>query len=196
MNIEKTFTVALFGAPGCGKGTQADLLAKKFGLLPISTGNLYRNEMSNDTELGLLAKKYINDGKLCPDSLTLDMLHKHLLSQPDGKGIILDGVPRTIAQAEMLDGINYEHKIPVSLVIYLNVEQDEIIHRILERAKISHRSDDTPEVVEQRIKNYFQQTAPLIDYYKNQGKLVEVSGMRSIEEVSASVCEIVERHIK
>ncbi|MCQ2285268.1 MAG: adenylate kinase [Bacteroidales bacterium] len=196
MNIDKIFSVALFGAPGCGKGTQAALLAKHSGLVPISTGDLYRYEMSHDTELGLKAKEFINNGQLCPDSLTLDMLHKHLCQLPDSKGIILDGVPRTIAQAEMLDGIDYSHPVPISLVIYLTVDKDEVVRRILERAKISHRSDDTPEVAEQRIQNYLEQTAPLIDYYTKQGKLIEVNGMQTIEEVSASIFAIIDKHIK
>ena len=195
MEKEKVFTIVLLGAPGCGKGTQAEIMEKKYNLISVSTGNLYRNEMSNDTELGLKAKQYINNGQLCPDSLTLDMLNKRLSQISDCKGIILDGVPRTIAQAEMLDGIGYEHKVPVSLVIYLKAEKDEVIARILERAKISHRSDDTPEVVELRIKNYLEQTAPLIEYYKKQGKLVEVNGMGTIEEVSASISKIVDKYL-
>lgn len=195
MKEKNVFSIVLLGAPGCGKGTQAELMAEKYGLVPVSTGNLYRNEMSNDTELGIKAKQFINNGQLCPDSLTLDMLHKHLTQLSDCKGIILDGVPRTIKQAEMLDGLGYEHKIPVSLVIYLKTEHNEVVARILERAKISHRSDDTPEVVIKRIQNYHEQTAPLIEYYKRHKKLVEVDGMKTIEEVFESICEIVDRHI-
>lgn len=189
---KKKFNIVFFGAPGCGKGTQAELAAAKFQLETVSTGQLYRNEMAAQTELGMQAKQLIDAGQLCPDELTLNMLNKHIASIPEAKGFILDGVPRTMEQAEMMDGKGYDKPVDVEMVIYLQVEEEEVTRRILERAKVSGRADDTPEVIKSRLVNYFKLTQPLADYYEKQNKLYKIDGMDSIENVSAKICKVID----
>lgn len=188
------FTIVLLGAPGAGKGTQAKLIAENFHFAHISTGDLFRNNIKNSTPLGLEAKSYIDRGALCPDSLTINMLHDHLQKLPrDIQGCILDGVPRTIEQANMLAGIDYPHQLPINLVVNLVVDQDEISKRMIKRAEIEHRSDDTPEVIKQRLANYFAQTKPLEDYYAAKGILRNVDGMGTVEEIFARVADVIEK---
>lgn len=188
------FTIVLLGAPGAGKGTQAKLIAENFHFAHISTGDLFRNNIKNSTPLGLEAKSYIDRGALCPDSLTINMLHDHLQKLPrDIQGCILDGVPRTIEQANMLAGIDYPHQLPINLVVNLAVDQDEISKRMIKRAEIEHRSDDTPEVIKQRLANYFAQTKPLEDYYAAKGILRNVDGMGTVEEIFARVADVIEK---
>ena len=188
------FTIVLLGAPGAGKGTQAKLIAEKFHFAHISTGDLFRNNIKSNTPIGLEAKSYIDRGALCPDSLTINMLHDHLQKLPcDIQGCILDGVPRTIVQANMLAGIDYPHQLPINLVVNLVVDQDEISKRMIKRAEIEHRSDDTPEVIKQRLANYFAQTKPLEDYYAAKGILRNVDGMGTVEEIFARVADVIEK---
>lgn len=188
------FTIVLLGAPGAGKGTQAKLIAEKFHFAHISTGDLFRNNIKNSTSLGLEAKSYIDRGALCPDSLTINMLHDHLQKLPcDIQGCILDGVPRTIEQANMLAGIDYPHQLPINLVVNLVVDQDEISKRMIKRAEIEHRSDDTPDVIKQRLANYFAQTKPLEDYYAAKGILSNVDGMGTVDEIFARLADVIEK---
>ena len=188
------FTIVLLGAPGAGKGTQAKLIAENFHFAHISTGDLFRNNIKNSTPLGQEAKSYIDRGALCPDSLTINMLHDHLQKLPcDIQGCILDGVPRTIEQANMLAGIDYPHQLPINLVVNLVVDQDEISKRMIKRAEIEHRSDDTPEVIKQRLANYFAQTKPLEDYYAAKGILRNVDGIGTVEEIFARVADVIEK---
>ena len=188
------FTIVLLGAPGAGKGTQAKLIAEKFHFAHISTGDLFRNNIKNSTSPGLEAKSYIDRGALCPDSLTINMLHDHLQKLPcDIQGCILDGVPRTIEQANMLAGIDYPHQLPINLVVNLVVDQDEISKRMIKRAEIEHRSDDTPDVIKQRLANYFAQTKPLEDYYAAKGILSNVDGMGTVDEIFARLADVIEK---
>lgn len=188
------FTIVLLGAPGAGKGTQAKLIAEKFHFAHISTGDLFRNNIKNSTSLGLEAKSYIDRGALCPDSLTINMLHDHLQKLPcDIQGCILDGVPRTIEQANMLAGIDYPHQLPINLVVNLVVDKDEISKRMIKRAEIEHRSDDTPDVIKQRLANYFAQTKPLEDYYAAKGILSNVDGMGTVDEIFARLADVIEK---
>lgn len=188
------FTIVLLGAPGAGKGTQAKLIAEKFHFAHISTGDLFRNNIKNSTSLGLEAKSYIDRGALCPDSLTINMLHDHLQKLPcDIQGCILDGVPRTIEQANMLAGIDYPHQLPINLVVNLVVDQDEISKRMIKRAEIEHRSDDTPDVIKQRLANYFAQTKLLEDYYAAKGILSNVDGMGTVDEIFARLADVIEK---
>lgn len=188
----KQINIVVFGAPGSGKGTQAKRMAEKFGLMHVSTGDLFRYEMSNKTPLGLKAQEIINRGDLCPDDITLGMLKNHIDNNKESKGFIFDGVPRTIKQAEMLDDKSLFDSIDITKVIYLKVDTEEVERRILKRAQIEQRADDTPETVKARVGNFFAQTMPLVDYYRSQGKLAEVDGMQDIDNVFGSICEIIE----
>jgi adenylate kinase len=162
--------LVMFGAPGSGKGTQAKQMAEKFNLEHVSTGDLFRYEISHKTPLGLKAQEIINRGDLCPDDITLGMLRNHIEKHADSKGFIFDGVPRTIKQAEMLDDPTFFKSLDITKVIYLKVEMEEVQRRILKRAEIEQRADDTPATVKARVENFFAQTMPLVDYYRNQGK--------------------------
>ncbi|MCR4681187.1 MAG: adenylate kinase [Bacteroidales bacterium] len=186
--------IVLFGAPGSGKGTQAKLIAEKFGFDHVSTGDLFRYEISHETPLGLKAKEIINRGDLCPDDITLGMLNNHIQKHADSKGFIFDGVPRTIKQAEMLDDKNLFKNLDITMVLYLYVEMEEVERRILKRAQIENRADDTPETVKARVSNFFDQTMPLVDYYTKQGKLIKLNGMQDIEHVFADICDTIEKH--
>ena len=192
---QKTYNminIVMFGAPGSGKGTQAKQMAEKFNLEHVSTGDLFRYEISHKTPLGLKAQEIINRGDLCPDDITLGMLRNHIEKHADSKGFIFDGVPRTIKQAEMLDDPTFFTNLDITKVIYLKVEMEEVQKRILKRAEIEQRADDTPATVKARVENFFAQTMPLVDYYHNQGKLVEINGMQDIEHVFADICKVVE----
>ena len=190
--MSKQITLVMFGAPGSGKGTQAKQMAEKFNLEHVSTGDLFRYEISHKTPLGLKAQEIINRGDLCPDDITLGMLRNHIEKHDDVKGFIFDGVPRTIKQAEMLDDKSFFNNLDITKVIYLKVEMDEVQKRILKRAEIEQRADDTPATVKARVENFFAQTMPLVEYYQKQGKLVEINGMQDIEHVFADICKVVE----
>ena len=188
----KTFNIVFFGSPGCGKGTHAAEVAESYHLQTISTGELYRNEIAAQTELGILAKKLIDAGQLCPDELTLNMLHNHIDSISETNGFILDGVPRTLKQAEMMDGIGYDKPINIDMVLYLEVTEEEAVRRILERSAISGRADDTLEVIKSRLENYAKLTQPLADYYEKQNKLYRVDAMSTIEIVSERINKVLD----
>jgi len=188
------FNVVLLGAPGSGKGTQADLLKDKYQLIHASTGDLYRKEMAVCSLLGLKAKSIIERGDLCPDELTLDMLYQFCNTHQNANGFLLDGVPRTIEQAEMMEGKGYPHIIPVSVAIYLTVDEDEVVERLAKRAILLNRADDTPEVIRQRITNYEKQTKPLVAHYHAQNKLFEINGMQSVENVFFDICKIIDMY--
>ena len=155
----------------------------------ISTGDMFRKEIASQSPIGLKAKSIIERGELCPDDVTLDMLNSFLSKLGECKGYILDGVPRTLEQAHMMDGINYDKPISISKVIYIKIEEEEIIKRILKRAAELGRTDDTPEVAKNRTAQYFKLTHPLIEYYQKQGKLIEINGMKTIEDVFADICK-------
>ncbi|MBQ7550822.1 MAG: adenylate kinase [Bacteroidales bacterium] len=191
----KKFNIVMLGAPGSGKGTQAQLMAQEFGLQHISTGELFRKQIASKSALGLEAQSYIDKGNLCPDSLTINMLYDYLTHFESAKGFILDGVPRTIQQAEMLDGVGMSESLNVDLVINLNVPEDEIIRRMLERAKLQGRSDDTPEIIEKRIHNYFTLTRPLEDYYQKKSILSQVNGRGTIEEIFEEIKKLIENKL-
>ncbi len=179
----------LFGPPGSGKGTQAAKLVEKYNLLHISTGDLFRYEMGNDTPLGQEAKSYIQKGELVPDSVTIGMLHNKVEASPDVEGYIFDGFPRTVAQAEALDALMQEMGTSISKLILLNVDDNEIVTRLLERGKTSGRSDDQKEdTIRNRIKIFKNETSPVFDYYAEQEKAVQVKGIGSIADIFGRLC--------
>ena len=187
--------IVLFGPPGSGKGTQAQNLIQKFNLKQISTGDLFRHNIKNETELGKLAKSYMDKGELVPDQVTIDMLTDELKKPTDVKGFIFDGFPRTAFQTEALEGIvkdvlNDQIDICLSLV----VEDEILVKRLLERGKTSGRSDDADEnIIRNRIKEYYTKTAEVAELYKKQGKYVEVNGVGEIAEIAEKLYAEVEK---
>ena len=178
--------IVIFGPPGSGKGTQAQNLIKKFNLKQISTGDLFRHNIKNETELGKLAKSYMDKGELVPDQVTIDMLIDELKKPTDAQGFIFDGFPRTAFQTEALEDIvknvlNDQIDICLSLV----VEDEILVKRLLERGKTSGRSDDADEnIIRNRIKEYYTKTAEVAELYKKQGKYVEVIFLGEIAEIA------------
>ena len=173
--------VVIFGAPGSGKGTQSELIIKEYGLDHISTGDVLRGEM----------KDYIEKGQLVPDELIVDMLANVLDSKKPAKGVIFDGFPRTIPQAKALKKMLNERGTDVSVMLNPQVEEEELIKRLLERGKVSGRSDDNLETIKSRLDVYHTQTAPLADYYVGEGKHVAIKGMGTIEEIFGRIKEAV-----
>jgi adenylate kinase len=172
------------GAPGAGKGTQAQILAESCGIPHISTGDILRAEVAAQTNLGLQAKSYMDQGELVPDALILDMIRGRL-SQPDAaKGWILDGFPRNVSQAEFLDRLLAEINQGYDLAINLDVPQEILVARLLNRATILNRADDTEDVIRHRLVVYTEKTQPLIDYYQQKGVLRTIDGDRELAEVS------------
>ena len=183
--------IVIFGAPGSGKGTQSDLLVKKYGFKHISTGDVLRAEIKNGTELGNTAKGFIDNGQLIPDSLMIDILASTYDALCPCEGVIFDGFPRTIPQAEALKKMLNERGTDVSVMLNLQVDEDELIKRLLERGKVSGRSDDNLETIKSRLDVYHKQTAPLADFYVNEGKHVAIKGMGTIEEIFGRIKEAI-----
>ena len=182
----------LFGPPGSGKGTQASKLVEKFKLLHISTGDLFRYEMGHNTELGQLAKDYMSKGQLVPDEVTIGMLKNKLDSTKEAQGYILDGFPRTITQAEALDKLLEEKNQSISFLLSLDVDDEEIVQRIMLRGKTSGRPDDNDEeIVRKRIQVYNEETAPVFDYYNKQNKSVKVNGIGTVDEIFDRLCTVI-----
>ena len=179
--------IVLMGAPGAGKGTQAKLLEQKLSLPQVATGDLFRANLKNKTELGRLAKTYMDKGELVPDEVTVAMV-KDRISQPDcEKGAILDGFPRTVAQADALNNLLAEFDSSIALVPHIYVDTDILVNRLLKRAEIEGRADDNEETIRTRMRVYREETAPLLEYYDQRDLLVEVDGDRSVEAVQADL---------
>jgi len=187
--------IVLFGPPGSGKGTQAQHLIEKFNLKQISTGDLFRYNMKNDTELGKLAKSYIDKGELVPDQVTIDMLIDELRKPTETNGFIFDGFPRTATQTEALENIvKDELGTEISVCLSLIVEDEVLVERLLKRGETSGRTDDSnEEIIRNRIKEYYTKTAEVAELYKNQGKYVEVNGIGNISEISEKLFAEVEK---
>lgn len=211
--------VVLMGGPGAGKGTQAKRLEEKLGLPQVATGDLFRENLKNETELGRLAKQYMDAGELVPDEVTVGMVRQRLTRPDTSDGALFDGFPRTIAQAEALDELLAEQDEHVAVVPYIHVDRDILLQRLSGRwtcpvcgrvyhtlfnppeepgvcdvdgAELYQREDDTEETQRRRIEVYFEQTAPLLDYYRERGLLVEVDGEQSIEAVNEELLEVIE----
>ena len=185
--------IVIFGAPGSGKGTQSEKIVEKYGINHISTGDVLRAEMKNGTELGKTAKGYIDQGQLIPDELMIDILASVFDSFKDSKGVIFDGFPRTIAQAEALKKMLAERGQDVSVMVDLEVPEDELMVRLIKRGKDSGRADDNEETIKKRLHVYHSQTSPLIDWYKNEKKYQHINGLGTMEGIFAEICEAIDK---
>ncbi|RHJ70234.1 adenylate kinase [Bacteroides thetaiotaomicron] len=185
--------IVIFGAPGSGKGTQSERIVEKYGINHISTGDVLRAEIKNGTELGKTAKGYIDQGQLIPDELMIDILASVFDSFKDSKGVIFDGFPRTIAQAEALKKMLEERGQDVSVMLDLEVPEDELMVRLIKRGKDSGRADDNEETIKKRLHVYHSQTSPLIDWYKNEKKYQHINGLGTMDGIFADICEAVDK---
>lgn len=185
--------IVIFGAPGSGKGTQSERIVEKYGINHISTGDVLRAEIKNGTELGKTAKGYIDQGQLIPDELMIDILASVFDSFKDSKGVIFDGFPRTIAQAEALKKMLAERGQDVSVMLDLEVPEDELMVRLIKRGKDSGRADDNEETIKKRLHVYHSQTSPLIDWYKNEKKYQHINGLGTMEGIFAEICEAIDK---
>jgi adenylate kinase len=177
--------IVLFGKPGAGKGTQAEFLKEKYNLTHLSTGDIFRFNIKNDTDLGKLAKTYMDKGDLVPDEVTIQMLQSEVDKNPDSAGFLFDGFPRTITQAEALDAFLTSKNQEITATVALEADDNILVQRLLERGKTSGRPDDQDEEkIRNRYQEYNEKTAPLMEYYKNQGKFHLVNGIGSILEVN------------
>ena len=185
--------IAIFGAPGVGKGTQSALIEKKYNLVHISTGDILREETSKGTELGVKAKSYMDKGQLIPDELIINMLEKKVDENINAEGILYDGFPRTVKQAEALDEMFSKKGLKLDTFLCLTADHDTLVERLLNRAKDSGRADDADvNVIENRIKVYNEQTLPVADYYRKQNKAVEINGIGEINDIFNLICSAID----
>ena len=186
----------LFGKPGSGKGTQAEFVKGKYDLIHISTGDLFRNNISNNTDLGLLAKSYMEKGDLVPDEVTIKMLEAEVNKHSNANGFIFDGFPRTTVQAEILDQFLSTLKLSISMTIALEVDENLLIDRLINRGKDSGRADDQDRSkIQNRFEEYNNKTSPLINYYKNQNKFFEINGVGDVNEISTRIFKTIDNNI-
>lgn len=185
--------IILFGPPGAGKGTQAEKLVKKYQLVHLSTGDIFRANIKGGTELGNLAKSFMNKGILVPDEVTIKMLESEVNKNPNAKGFLFDGFPRTISQADALDKFLERKNTSITLVLQLKVDEEELIKRILLRGKDSGRADDQNEnIIRNRLKEYYDKTSVLAIHYLKTSRIKTVEGIGSIEEIFSLLCKEIE----
>ncbi|MFL5739662.1 MAG: adenylate kinase [Flavisolibacter sp.] len=190
------FNLILFGPPGSGKGTQSEKIVEKFGLIHLSTGNLLRQEISEKTPLGLEAKNFMDKGQLVPDEVVIGMIDSCLEKHADAKGFLFDGFPRTVAQAEALDKLLAFKKTGICKVLALEVDEEELLKRLLKRGETSGRSDDTnDEVIRKRQMVYKKETEPVAEYYKQKGKFEVVRGVGTIQEIFEALSSCIENEM-
>ena len=183
----------IMGPPGAGKGTQAKVIAERLGIPAISTGDIFRQNASQETELGKQAQRYMDAGEYVPDEVTNAMVRDRIAQADTVEGFLLDGYPRTVAQVSELESMLDSRGLKLDAVVVLTVNQDEVVERLLKRAQDEGRADDTEDVVRRRLDVYAEQTAPLVEVYGDQGVLVEVDGMGEVDEVTARVFAALER---
>jgi adenylate kinase len=185
--------LVLFGPPGAGKGTQSQKLIEKYQLIHLSTGDLLRAEIAAQTELGLSAKKLMDQGILVPDEVVIGMIRNKIQDNRSAKGFIFDGFPRTVAQAEALDKMLQENGLAISGMIALEVNEAELVKRLLLRGQTSGRPDDqNEELVQKRVQEYNTKTRPVADFYAAQGKFTSINGIGEIEEIFANLCRVID----
>ena len=185
------FNLVLFGPPGSGKGTQSENIIKTYNLLHLSTGDLLREEVTNQTPLGIEAQKYMNNGMLVPDEVVIGMISSKLDENSEARGFVFDGFPRTRQQAEALDKLLEFKNAPIDLVISLEVPEQQLIKRLTGRGQTSGRTDDTEDVIVKRIAEYKLKTEPVATYYNSQGKLTTIAGEHGIDETFKQICRII-----
>ena len=189
--------IILCGAPGCGKGTQSEFIVEKYGLTHLSTGDLMRHEVASGSELGQLIESYTSQGQLVPDDVTIQLLEKHIDSLPaDTKGLIFDGFPRTLNQAVQLERLMKKRGDKTAILIDINVPEDEIIRRLLERGKTSGRTDDNLETIKKRLVVYHEQTRPVDDYYELMDKYVRIQGLGTISGIFGRISRVLDKIYK
>jgi adenylate kinase len=188
--------IVLFGPPGAGKGTQSEKIIAKYNLIHLSTGDILRAEIAAGTTLGTEAKKLMDQGILVPDEVVIGMISNKLDANKNAKGFIFDGFPRTVAQAEALDELLRSKNSSITMMIALEVDNDELKKRLLLRGKDSGRPDDAnPEIIQKRIEEYNNKTAPVANYYKAQGKFESINGIGSIDNIFTNICNTIETAI-
>jgi adenylate kinase len=190
------FNLILFGPPGAGKGTQSKNIITKYGFDHISTGDILRREIEKYTTLGKIVKDYIDKGQLVPDHVLIDILKSTFIHHPNATGFVWDGFPRTTVQAAALDRMLSEEGYAVSLVIALQVEQDELMRRVIQRAHQEGRSDDKEDIIQQRFRIYRDTTMPIIEYYTAQKKFESIPGMDPVDVVFKNICSRIEQYMK
>jgi len=183
-----------FGPPGVGKGTQAANVARHFNLVHISTGEILREEIKQNTELGLKVKDVMASGELVPDELLIEILENSCANYPGAKGFVFDGFPRTLRQAEALDEMMERKKCRVALVISLVVPEEELLRRLLNRARELGRTDDTEDVIRNRLIVYQKHTEPLIEYYRKRGIFREVPGVGTVQDIFSNLCQVIDKY--
>lgn len=188
------FNLILFGPPGSGKGTQSEKLVEKYGLFHLSTGNLLREEIANKTPLGIEAKKFMDHGRLVPDEVVIGMVDSFFEKHKKAPGFLFDGFPRTVAQANALDKLLALKKTEIAIVLALEVTEDELVKRLLNRGKTSGRSDDTnEEVIRKRFAVYTNETTPVADYYKKAKKFKTIAGEGDMNEIFAALRQAIDK---
>ena len=188
--------IVLFGPPGAGKGTQSEKLIKGYNLTHLSTGDLFRKNISEGTELGIRAQKFMDDGNLVPDEVVIGMVEDKVKNTTDSEGFIFDGFPRTVAQAEALDKLMLENGTPIDLMLALSVDEEELLERLLKRGKISSRPDDQdPNKIRNRFAVYKRETTPVAEFYKAQGKLFNIEGVGDINAIFTRLTETIDTNV-
>jgi adenylate kinase len=188
------FNLILFGPPGSGKGTQSEKLVERYGLLHLSTGNLLRQEIAEKTALGMEAKRFIDKGQLVPDEVVIGMVDSYFDAHKNARGVLFDGFPRTVAQAVALDKLLDVKNTSITAVIALDVTEDELIKRLLNRGKTSGRSDDTDEeVIRKRFSVYNSETSPVAEHYRRHNKFHAVKGEGTVEDIFAGLCHAIDQ---
>jgi len=182
----------LFGPPGAGKGTQAQFLVSKYNLIHISTGDILRAAIAANTPLGIQAKAYMDKGQLVPDEMVIGIIQEFIHAHRASNGFIFDGFPRTRPQAVQLDKMLHDEGTMINAVLLLTVEKNELVRRLLQRAKLEGRTDDKEDVIENRIKIYQEQTAPVASHYNGSGKLFQIDGLGSVEEISMRLQKVMD----